>query len=172
MSMFATSLNCSPPGSSVHGISQVRILERVAISISRGSSWSTDRTRISCISCIAIGSFMAEPPGKPSQKPIAVGKLFKVHLFHFLSDDAITKASYHPTLPSYRKCKFGEWFFTRFSMLGCKGKTRSPVLPFCAGTGSDWAASAQRANLSRTWPSLPQSPLSRSFKETLRISAC
>ena len=30
--------NCSPPGSSVHGILQARILEWVAISFSRGSS--------------------------------------------------------------------------------------------------------------------------------------
>ena len=32
-------LDCSSPGSSVHGISQARILECVAISFSRGSSW-------------------------------------------------------------------------------------------------------------------------------------
>ena len=31
-------MNCSPPGSSVHGILQVKILERAAISFSRGSS--------------------------------------------------------------------------------------------------------------------------------------
>ena len=31
-------LGCSPPGSSVHGISQARILEWVVISSSRGSS--------------------------------------------------------------------------------------------------------------------------------------
>ena len=31
-------VDCSPPGSSVHGISQARILEWVAISFSRGSS--------------------------------------------------------------------------------------------------------------------------------------
>ena len=31
-------MDCSPPGSSVHGISQARILEWVAISYSRGSS--------------------------------------------------------------------------------------------------------------------------------------
>ena len=30
-------MDCSPPGSSVHGISQARILERVAIPFSRGS---------------------------------------------------------------------------------------------------------------------------------------
>ena len=40
------------PGSSVHGILQARILEWVAISFSRGSSWPRDRTLISCISCI------------------------------------------------------------------------------------------------------------------------
>ena len=40
-----------PPGSSVHGISQARILEWVAISFSRGSFWPRDPTCISCISC-------------------------------------------------------------------------------------------------------------------------
>ena len=41
----------SPPGSSVHGIFQARILEQFAISYSRGSSGLRDRTHISCISC-------------------------------------------------------------------------------------------------------------------------
>ena len=41
--------DCSPPGSSVHGILQARILEWVAISFSRGSSRPRDRTCISCI---------------------------------------------------------------------------------------------------------------------------
>ena len=41
--------DCSLPGSSVHGILQARILEWVAISFSRGSSWARDRTRVSCI---------------------------------------------------------------------------------------------------------------------------
>ena len=43
-------MNCSPPASSVHSIFQARILERVAISFSRGSSQPRDRTCISCIS--------------------------------------------------------------------------------------------------------------------------
>ena len=42
-------MDCSPPGSSVHGIAQARILEWVAISLSRGSSWPRDRTHVSCI---------------------------------------------------------------------------------------------------------------------------
>ena len=48
---------CSPmdyslPDSSVHGIFQAEVLELVVISSSRGSSWSKDRTPISCVSCI------------------------------------------------------------------------------------------------------------------------
>ena len=41
-------MDCSPPGSSVSGISQARISQWVAISSSRGSSWPRDRTHISC----------------------------------------------------------------------------------------------------------------------------
>ena len=41
------SMNCSLSGSSIHGISQARILEWVAISFSRGSSRPGDRTQIS-----------------------------------------------------------------------------------------------------------------------------
>ena len=41
-------MDCSPPGSSVHGILQARILEWVAISFSRGSSQPRDRTQFSC----------------------------------------------------------------------------------------------------------------------------
>ena len=42
-------MDCSLPGSSVHGISQARISEWVAVSFARGSSWLRDRTCISCI---------------------------------------------------------------------------------------------------------------------------
>ena len=55
-------MDCKPPGFSLQRISQARILEWVAISFSRGSSWPRDRTRISCITS---GVFIAEPPGKP-----------------------------------------------------------------------------------------------------------
>ena len=42
-------MDCSPPGSSVHGILQARILEWVAIPLSRGSSQSRDQTQVSQI---------------------------------------------------------------------------------------------------------------------------
>ena len=41
----------SPSGSSVHGISQARILERITTSFSRGYSWPRDQTRVSRVSC-------------------------------------------------------------------------------------------------------------------------
>ena len=41
--------DCSPPGSSVHGILQARIRERVAISSFRGTSWPRYPTCVSCI---------------------------------------------------------------------------------------------------------------------------
>jgi len=41
-------MDCSPPGSSVHGISQSWILEWVAISSSRGSSRPRDQTQVPC----------------------------------------------------------------------------------------------------------------------------
>ena len=45
-------MGCSPPGFSVHGIFQARILERVAISFSRGSARHRDQIRVSWVSCI------------------------------------------------------------------------------------------------------------------------
>ena len=42
-------VDCSPPGSSVHGILQARILEWVAVSFSKGSSRPRDRTQVSRI---------------------------------------------------------------------------------------------------------------------------
>ena len=45
-------MDCSPPGSSVCGILQARILEWVAIPTSRVSSKCRDQTHISCVSCI------------------------------------------------------------------------------------------------------------------------
>ena len=48
---LCNSMDCRPPGSSVHGIVQARILEWVAMPFSRGSSGPRDQTPGSCISC-------------------------------------------------------------------------------------------------------------------------
>ena len=51
-SLWPCGLDCSPPSSFVHGILQVRLLEWIAISFSRGSSRPRDRAGISYVSCI------------------------------------------------------------------------------------------------------------------------
>ena len=63
-------MDCSPSGSSVHGILQARILEWVFRPSSRGSSWPRGGTYISCVICIAGGCFSTEQLGKPYVKTV------------------------------------------------------------------------------------------------------
>ena len=57
-------MDCSPPGSSVHGIYQARILEWVAISSPKGSPQPRDWTS-PMAPALAGRFFTIEPPGKP-----------------------------------------------------------------------------------------------------------
>ena len=52
---FCDPMDCNAPDSSVHGISHARILQWVAISFSKASSQTSDRTRVSCI----VGRFLS-----------------------------------------------------------------------------------------------------------------
>ena len=56
--LFCDPMDYSPPGSSIHGISQGRIREWVASSFSRGSSQPRGWT---CIFCLPGGFFITEP---------------------------------------------------------------------------------------------------------------
>ena len=74
---------CSPPGSSVHGIIQVRIPEWVAIFYCKGSSWPRDRTRVSCVSCTGrciLYHCAAGVPTWPFTKCVTLGKLLFLSL--------------------------------------------------------------------------------------------
>ena len=70
------SLRPHGPGSSVHGILQARVLEWVAISVSRGSSQHKYQT---WVSRIAADSLPSKTPGKPSKTTEEFDK-FKVLL--------------------------------------------------------------------------------------------
>ena len=59
--------DCSPPGSSVHGIHQARILKRVAMPSSSRSSRPRDRAHASWVSCIACGFLTPESQGSPRE---------------------------------------------------------------------------------------------------------
>ena len=67
-------MDCSLPGSSVHGILQARILEWVAVPFSRGYSQPGIKPRSPTLQA---DSLLSEPPGKP--KNTGVGSL---SLFH------------------------------------------------------------------------------------------
>ena len=62
--LFCDPMDRSPPGSSVHGISQAGIPEWVAIFFSRGSSRPRDRTESPASPSLAGRFFTTEPPGK------------------------------------------------------------------------------------------------------------
>ena len=63
-------IDCSPPGSSVHGIFQARVLEWAAIPFSRGSSLPRDQTRVSRIHRRVL---TAEPSERPC--PVTAPKM-------------------------------------------------------------------------------------------------
>ena len=64
-------MDCSLPGSSVHGIHQARILEWIVMTSSRGSSQPRDWTYISYVSCIA-GRFFTTSVTLSASKPTQV----------------------------------------------------------------------------------------------------
>ena len=80
--LFVTPWIVAHPRSSVHGISQARILEWVAMSSSRGSSPPRNRTWVSCIA----GRFLTtEPAGKPQTlDDFAYICTYRVQLLRFL----------------------------------------------------------------------------------------
>ena len=69
-------MDCSPPGSSVHGLLQARLPEWVAISFSTVSSRPRDRT---LISCIAGRCFTTEPLGNPNTSNNSLQNTDSVH---------------------------------------------------------------------------------------------
>ena len=62
-------MDCSLPGSPVHGILQARKLEWVPIPFSRGSSQPRDLT---CISCVAGKEFPDSSPGRPDEEVLSL----------------------------------------------------------------------------------------------------
>ena len=101
-------MDCSPPGSSVHGIFQARILEWVAFSFSRGSSRPRDQTQVSCISR-QIPYHWTTPKkrllgGIPSLSSLKGNHFSSRQQFPFLWLKSLSKSS--PTCTSIREAPF------------------------------------------------------------------
>ena len=73
-------MDCSPPGSSFHGILQARVLEWVAMPSSRWFSQPMDQTQVSCI---AGRFFTTEPPGRSTNFFPSSPQYFKKSLLVF-----------------------------------------------------------------------------------------
>ena len=83
-------MDCSPPGSSVHGILQARVLEWIAMPSSRGSSRPRDGTQVSC----TAGRFFsiwttkeALRPFTPILFPLSL-KVWHIHLVKMKVDQS------------------------------------------------------------------------------------
>ena len=96
-------MDCSLPGSSVHGTFQPRILEWVAMPSSREPPQLNDQSYISCISCIADRFFTAVSRGKPI-------------LEHTISQ---THSIIHPSAPKYAFFLNAHGTFSRIDHMLC-----------------------------------------------------
>ena len=92
-------MDSSPPGSSVHGILQVRRLEWVAISFSRGSSQLRDQTQVSHIAgrSFTIWATYTLPQSKIKLRPACRAVHVLIHLLSLwgLCDTPLTEGSAH-----------------------------------------------------------------------------
>ena len=129
-------MDCSLPGSSVCGILQARVLEWVAISFSRGSSWLRNRTQVSstagrCLTIWATREALA-PIGpvqiKIKQKFREIKRLWSQDLSwgHLFAEAMGLQTEFTTTLGLCQKCKFGFTFknsITALIILMIKGET-------------------------------------------------
>ena len=72
-------IDCSLPGSSVHGILQARILKWVAIPFSKGSSQARDRTQVSCTEA---DSLPTEPPERSLHSVYICHNFIKLYILN------------------------------------------------------------------------------------------
>ena len=90
-------MDCSPPDSSVHGISQPKILEWIAISFSKGSSRPRDQPASLASPLLADGFFTTWEALSPSKPPY----LLCIYLFRIL---LLTSAQLYLTLCDPMDC--------------------------------------------------------------------
>ena len=102
-------MDCSSPGSSVHGILQTRMPEWIAISYSRGSSQPGDWTHISCISCLDNRFIMTAPPGEPINTFFLILKLKKKEANEIILDSASQSRVTGGTDSGARQSGFKSW---------------------------------------------------------------
>ena len=107
-------MDCSLPGTSVHGILQARTLEWAAVPSSRGSSRPRDPT---CVSYTQAGSSPLAAPGKPSVLTHVLLRLSSPHsVFHcgqMVSQPLICSHCFQPSFISHISMSLTCWNILR-----------------------------------------------------------
>ena len=133
-------VDCSLPGSSLHGILQARVLEWGAIAFSRGSSWPRDWTRVSCIPgrCFNLwatreGQFTLRhlPVLALSWLPIVITWRLQVIRFPSHLPNVVTETLFLSNLKM--KTLVFEWFFFFFTALSFSVPSEAAILPSGSG---------------------------------------
>ena len=135
-SLSCVQLFCDPPGSSVHGISQARIQEWIAISSSRGSCWPREQT---WVSCMAGWFFTTKPPGKPPVTSAAAAK--SLQSCPTLCDPRDGSPSGAP-VPGTLQARTLEWAAISFSN-AWKWKVKGKLLSHVRLLATPWTAAYQ-----------------------------
>ena len=119
-------MDCGPPGSSVHGILQARMLEWVAILFSRGSYQPRDQTQVSCIA----GSFFTIWATREAhERPSGCVQLLQLYLTLWDSMDySLPGSSVHEIL----QARIQEWVAT-FSSRGSSPSRNQIQVSYTAG---------------------------------------
>ena len=153
-------LDCIPPRYSVHGILQARILEWVAISLSRGSSRPRDRT--SSLLCLLHGQLDSLPLSRlgsflcskiPMQIP---GVPERMGTEFFPSRMPADAANLMGVLRDIAKQKGNTEWRNAIRQTGSRGTVELSILPFGRGSMSELAVTdivpAERAVLEPVHP--------------------
>ena len=130
-------MDCSPLGSSVHGISQAKILEQIAMPFSRASSQPRDQT---WVSWLAGRVFTTEPLGKP-EWPLAAAAAKSLQSCPTLCDPRDGSPPGSP-VPGILQARALEWVAISFSN-AWKWKVEVKSLSRVRLLGTPWTAAHQ-----------------------------
>ena len=134
--LFATPRTIADQAPLSMGILQARILQWVATPSSRGSSWTRDRTRVSCISCMTGRFFTTGPLGKPVVNTICESEsescsvmsnsLWPHGLYSICIYTIYTSPRIHSLLPGCTFCSCTYHFLNVRELVSIPGLGRSP----------------------------------------------
>ena len=119
--LFFNPMDCSPSGSSFHGILQARLLQWVAVPFSRGSSQPRDWTWVSGIAGKLLPS---EPPGKHSHQLVTCNHYGLILLCLSYSWDSAVLVTF---LSSFQQMPFIYLLFYFLTMLQGMWDLSSPI---------------------------------------------